>query len=354
MSGCKAMAASPTPAPKRADSTIPRGAPPCVLQALQDASVAGPVGLPVAVAYSGGADSTALLHAAAACWPEQVRAIHVYHGLQRAADDFEQHCRSTCAGLSIPLHVVRVDARHAPGESPEDAARKARYQSLADAARAAGVSQVLLGQHADDQVETMLLALSRGAGVAGLAGMPVHFERHGMAFWRPLLGVSGAQLREELRAMGIGFVEDPTNADAGYTRNRIRARLLPALGDTFVAWRETFARSAAHAAQAAALIDEYAALDLAAVGLPPRLAGLQALSPARQAQVLRLWLKREHATVPSTVQLGELLAQIADCNTRGHRISLRVGAGQVLRDGDHLRYEPPVPPDRGQGAGPDL
>ena len=148
--------------------------------------------LPSAVAFSGGADSTALLWAAAQSWPNQVHAIHVHHGLQAAADDFARHCRTACDALRVPLHVVMVDARNAPGASPEDAARKARYTALAQAASAAGLKSVWLAQHADDQVETMLLALSRGAGLPGLAAMPARFERHGMRFERPLLATSGA------------------------------------------------------------------------------------------------------------------------------------------------------------------
>ena len=131
--------------------------------------------LPVAVAYSGGADSTALLHACVQRWPGQVYAIHVHHGLQSAADGFDAHCRQTCLDLQVPLAVAYVDARHQPGQSPEDAARRHRYTALVQQARSAFVQpagSMALAQHADDQVETLLLALSRGAGVAGLAAMP--------------------------------------------------------------------------------------------------------------------------------------------------------------------------------------
>lgn len=126
--------------------------------------------LPVAVAYSGGADSTALLVACARKWPGQVKAIHVHHGLQAAADSFEQHCVATCAQLGVSLAVRRVDARHAAGQSPEDAARRMRYATLTSVLQqewGGTVRDIALAQHADDQVETMLLALSRGAGLPG-------------------------------------------------------------------------------------------------------------------------------------------------------------------------------------------
>src|SRR6476661_2415690 len=144
-------------------------------------------GLPVGVAFSGGADSTALLALAARRWPGQVHALHVNHGLQQAAGDFERHCRQACEQWNVPLHVQHAHARNAPGESPEDAARRARYRSLAALATAHGLHAVLLAQHADDQAETVLLALSRGAGLPGLAAMPGRFDRHGMVFLRPWL-----------------------------------------------------------------------------------------------------------------------------------------------------------------------
>jgi len=297
---------------------------------------------PWAVAYSGGADSTALLLAAHALWPGRVRALHVHHGLQAAADDFERHARGFCAYLGVPFSVLHVDARHAPGQSPEDAARQARYRALAAAAQASGAACVLLGQHAQDQAETLLLALSRGAGLPGLAGMAEAFERHGQRFGRPLLGVDAQALRDWLDARGIAYVVDPTNADERYTRNRIRARLLPVLAAAFPSYARTLARSARHAAQAQQLLDELAAQDLAAVGDPPAIRALQALSRARQANVLRGWLRARWQALPSEAQLDQALDQIAACTTRGHRIRLKLASGYLLRDGLQLDYQPSI------------
>lgn len=296
--------------------------------------------LPLAIGLSGGADSTALLLACAQRWPGQVSAIHVHHGLQAAADSFEQHCIALCAQLEVPLTVQRVDARHARGQSPEDAARTARYQALqaAAAAHAAVPASIALAQHADDQVETLLLALSRGAGVAGLAAMPAQWQRGGLAWHRPLLEVPGADIRRWLQAQHQTWVEDPTNSDERYTRNRIRARLLPALEAVFPAFRATFARSASHAAQAKELLLELAEQDLAQVGNPPQITALQALSTARQANVLRHWLLIAHQTTPASSQLAQLQQQICACTTRGHRIHLKVGRGFVLRAGAVLDW----------------
>ncbi len=294
--------------------------------------------LPLGVAFSGGADSTALLLAAAARWPQQVRAIHVHHGLQDAADDFEQHCRAFCAAIGVALDVRRVAAGNAPGESPEDAARNARYQALARAARDGGLQAVLLGQHADDQVETLLLALSRGAGLPGLAAMAPVFQREGMLFVRPLLALGAQAIRDWIAQEGVPVVEDPTNADIAFTRNRIRHVVLPALAEAFPQYRETFTRSSRHAAQAQELLETVAVEDLARMGGAPAITALQQLPRSRQANVLRHWLRSAHASSASARQLEELLDQVADCTTRGHRIRIKVGHGVVQRLGERLVY----------------
>ena len=344
MNGCKAMAGSPTPKPTSASNAhrpglVSAGATvnPALAGLHRQFPDASQAPLPLGVAYSGGADSTALLLAAAQYWPGQVRAIHVHHGLQDAADEFVRVCESVCAQAGVPLQVIKVDARHAPGESPEDAARRARYAALAEAVKAQGLQAVLLGQHADDQVETLLLALSRGAGLPGLSAMAPRFERGGVVFFRPLLQTPADVLRQWLIDQQMAFVDDPTNTDERYTRNRIRARLLPALAQVFPQFRATFARSARHAAQAQAVLVEVALQDMATVGAPPAIKALQALSPARQANVLRHWLLLQHAT-PSAAQLDQLLHQLAACTTRGHQIYLKVASGHVTRQGSVLHY----------------
>lgn len=351
MTGCRAMAALPTPKLTSANKIRPKwnraessGNPvsPALAGLHSLCHVLPP--LPLGVAYSGGADSTALLLAAAARWPGQVQAIHIHHGLQSAADDFEQVCESVCLKAGVPLQVVHIDARHSSGESPEDAARRSRYTALATAALAKNLKGVLLGHHADDQVETLLLALSRGAGLPGLSAMPVQFERGGVMFYRPLLQIPSAVLRHWLVQQQIPFVDDPTNTDERYTRNRIRSRLLPVLAQAFPQFRATFARSARHAAQAQAVLVEVAAQDLMAIGTPPAIKALQVLSTSRQANVLRHWLLQQHATA-SAAQLDQLLHQIAACTTRGHQIHLKVAQGQVTRVGQHLHFKAAVSTD---------
>lgn len=294
----------------------------------------------VAVAFSAGADSTALLLAAHQRWPAQVVALHVHHGLQAAADSFEEQALRFCEQHGIALRVESVNAAHEAGQSPEDAARVARYAALARMAREAGADWVLLGQHADDQAETLLLALSRGAGLPGLASMPDGFERAGMFFGRPLLGVQATELRAWLQAHGHAFVDDPSNTDTRFTRNRIRALLMPAWEACFPGFRPMLARSARHAAQAQRLLDELAVLDLALTGVPPQIAPLRSLSHDRQANAVRHWLRTSAGVAAATAQLDELLDQIDACTTRGHRIHIKVGPGHVERIGECLAYTP--------------
>lgn len=302
--------------------------------------------LPLGVALSGGADSCALLALCARQWPGQVVALHINHGLQLAAADFQAHCTALCDALQVPLRVRAVNAFHEAGQSPEDAARIARYRGLAElAGEGSALPSVAVAQHADDQVETLLLALSRGSGLAGLSGMPAQWVRAGLHFYRPFLAVGGAAIRQWLDQEQIAFVTDPTNGDPRYTRNHIRAELLPALQQVFPQFRDTFARSAAHAAQAQSLLDEIAVQDVAQLlrthdGLPV-IQSLQSLGSARQANALRYWLKSTHGVIPSAAQLQELQRQIAACVTRGHRIHIKVGAGFVERRGAMLDWYNP-------------
>jgi len=341
------MAGSPTPKRQGAEagpglcSVELRGALPAPIASALDGFRPG---LPFGVAFSGGADSTALLVACVRRWPGQVHAVHVHHGLQPAADLFVSHCQSLCAALSVPLVVRHVDAAARAGESPEDAARRARYAAFIQIASAEwsnlAIKNIALGQQLDDQAETVLLALLRGSGLPGLAAMPAVWTRGDITFHRPFLKVTAAQLRQWLTHEGIAWVDDPSNADHRFTRNRLRQLVAPVIDGSFPHFRQTFARSARHAAQAVRLLDELAVQDIAAVGDPPFIHALQRCSPDRQANVLRFWLKRSHGQMPAEAQLAQLQKQIAACTTRGHRLNLKVGVGRILRDGARLRWVP--------------
>jgi len=319
---------------------------------------------PLAVAYSGGADSTALLLMLAGQYAGHVQAIHIHHGLQAAADDFAAHCNAFCESLGVPLHMVYADAKPATGQSPEDAARTARYAALsgkvlqlnnvlAQKNRAQlAIKQIAIAQHADDQIETLLLALSRGAGLPGLSSMPASWLRDGVEFVRPLLGMTSIEIRAWLAGRGLtarhpgsgnvgqGWVEDPTNTDTRFTRNRIRHDLIPALEKTFPQFRQTFARSAAHAAEAQSILVQVAIEDIACTGNPPRITALQNLTPPRCGNVLRYWLKANYQASPSTAQLAELQSQIANCTDRSKQLHIKIASGYVERNGEMLVYLP--------------
>ena len=298
---------------------------------------------PVVVALSGGADSTAMLVACAQRWPQQVHAVHIHHGLQAAADQFAKHCEDLCTRWQVPLVVQHVNAHHDSGESPEEAARSARYAGMAQVMAqhwGGQLRHVVLAQHADDQAETVLLALSRGAGLPGLAAMPAERLMGDVHLHRPWLNVPGSLVRPWLLAQGEGWCEDPTNQDTRYTRNRIRAELLPVWEKLFPSFRQTLARTASHAAQAQALLTEVANQDLLQLGQPPLLQGLQQLSGPRQANLLRHWLKGLGVRV-SQAQLLALQQQIQACTTRAHRIHIKVGQGFVHKVEDRIDWYNP-------------
>lgn len=253
------------------------------------------------VAFSGGLDSTVLLHLLASLARREalppLSAIHIHHGLQAAAETWPLHCRRLCDALGVPLYIQSVEV--APGASLERAARDARYAAFA---AALGSGEVLLAaQHRDDQAETLLFRLLRGAGVQGLAGMPASRPLGAGYLLRPLLQCSRAELQAYAAEHRLVWLDDPSNADCRFSRNYLRHRLMPVLAARWPQVAATVARSAEHLREAAQLLDELAQQDLtlaqpsaefAWLKLPSLpLEPLRALSPARQRNALRYWLR---------------------------------------------------------------
>ncbi|WP_419711754.1 tRNA lysidine(34) synthetase TilS [Pseudomonas sp. NFX224] len=253
------------------------------------------------IAFSGGLDSTVLLHLLAHLAKAQplppLCAIHVHHGLQAAADAWPDHCRSQCEALGISLRVVRVQVQ--PGASLERAAREARYAAFNQFTQANEV--LLTAQHRDDQAETLLFRLLRGAGVRGLSGMPRQRPLGGGHLLRPLLDVTRAELEAYASENHLSWIEDPSNQDRQYSRNYLRHQVFPVLSERWPQAMATMARSAAHLSEAQGLLDDLAQIDLSQAGTPSdfdwlglpslELAALAKLSAARQRNALSHWLE---------------------------------------------------------------
>ena len=267
------------------------------------------------VALSGGLDSTVLLAALAAVRDlpghPPLRAIHVDHGLHADSAVWSVHCARVAGTLGVPLAQVKVDARPAPGDSPEAAARNARYAALA---ANLGRDEVLLtAHHADDQLETILLQWLRGGGLRAVAGMPsiARFEPG----WhvRPLLGFGRGELHAWARESGLEWLEDPSNADPRFDRNYLRLDVLPAIRRRWPAAARTVGRVAAQAAEALDVEHALAAADLEVVrdGSALSLERLLGLPAARQRWALRAWLRELGLPVPAAATLAALLHDVS-------------------------------------------
>lgn len=260
------------------------------------------------VAFSGGADSTALL-AALAQLPRstlRVRALHIDHGLNPRSRAWSRRCAVIARALGIPLSVRRLRVRRARGESLEAAARAARYAAFSAALRPG--EALLTAHHEDDQLETVLLQLLRGAGVAGLAAMPAVAPLGRGLLVRPMLAVAHAELVAWLRRRALEWIEDDSNAQLHLDRNYLRARVVPQLRARWPAAAATVARSARHAAEAQRLLDTLGAADAARAAVGPRLSAavLRTLPAERRRNALRFWIVAAGQLPPPTRVLTEL------------------------------------------------
>jgi len=285
----------------------------------------------VAVAASGGRDSTALLHATAheaRRLGVAVVALHVHHGLMPGADAWLERVRRQAKRLGARFAFERLQGAPAPGDSVEAWARRHRYEALARLARAEGCDLVLLAQHRRDQAETFLIQALRGGGAAGLAAMPRAVQRDGLTWARPWLGCPREAIDAYLRRHRLRHAEDPSNVDRRFARARLRS-LWPALTAAFPDAETTLARAAQRAAADAALVAEVAAADLSALGAQGRalpVAAWGALSPARRMAVLRLWLA---SVLPMPVP-ETLVRRLCDELPGRHRARWPAGEGDLV------------------------
>ena len=286
------------------------------------------------IAFSGGLDSTVLLHLlgrARSQLAAPVEAVHVDHALQSASAAWAAHCREVCRQLEIPLQVLSVDAHPTPGQSPEAAARQARYAALSELQR--GDEMLLTAHHVDDQAETLLLQLLRGAGVEGLAAMPMIRAWRGGWHVRPLLDVTRRALHVWADAQRLVWIEDPSNAQTTADRNFLRHEIMPRLSDRWPAAAGSLAHSAALCAEAADIVRARAADDFAGVGVAGgarlRLGPLCGLGAVRARGVLRHWLRERGVPALPSRRLQEAVDQL--CGARAGAAVEIAWSGLALR-----------------------
>jgi tRNA(Ile)-lysidine synthase len=266
----------------------------------------------VVIAYSGGLDSTVLAHRLSTQRRKLggLRLVHVDHGLQPESLDWSRHCARQARIWRLPFVSLRAQVKSARGESLEAVARDARYSLLAQALEPGEV--LATAQHLDDQVETLLLQLFRGAGVAGLSAMPRRASFAQGIIVRPLLGDSRADLERYAKRHRLEWVEDPSNQLERFGRNFLRHRILPLLRERWSGVDGSIARSARHMAEAAVLLDEVALRDLVAAmdGDGLNVGALRRLRPERRRNVLRAFIARAGMELPSTAQMREIAGSL--------------------------------------------
>jgi len=302
----------------------------------------------IAIALSGGLDSSALLHLAhayAQAHGVALVAFHIHHGLSPNADAWQAHCAQACAALGVAFEARRVELVRKEKTGTEEAARKSRYAALGALCREHGVQLLFTAHHQDDQAETVLLQLLRGSGTAGLSGMdaanaaPDLLANPDLVMVRPLLPASRKQLAAYVAEHGISHINDESNDDPRFARNALRHKVMPALAEAFPGFQERFARSAQHAQSAQRLLTELAQQDLAMCldGDCIVIAKLRTLSTDRSYNLLRYWFGTRDLRMPSAAWLSEMLTQLLeardgaqllvthpDCHVRRHRDRLHL------------------------------
>ncbi|WP_312985924.1 tRNA lysidine(34) synthetase TilS [Atlantibacter sp.] len=287
----------------------------------------------VLVAFSGGLDSTVLLHQMAALRQQndlQLRAVHIHHGISAFADEWVAHCQAICERWAVPLEVVRVTLQN-DGSGIEAQARSARYAAFAQIIQPA--EALVTAQHLDDQCETVLLALKRGSGPAGLAAMPETLPFGDNILLRPLLNTSREALEAYAQAHQLTWIDDDSNQDDRYDRNFLRLRVLPLLQARWPHFARSAARSAALCGEQEALLDELLADELMSLTTPEgslTIAPLNEVSQVRRNALLRRWLTQRDAPPPSRAMLERIWQEVA-LSREDAAPRLQIGAFDVRR-----------------------
>lgn len=268
----------------------------------------------ILVAYSGGLDSHVLLHLASQFPDYEIRAMHIHHGLQKVADTWVGHCQQVCDDLKTPLHVEYLKLNINEGKSVEELARNARYKTLKEYVQKDEI--LLTAHHQNDQAETLLLQLFRGAGVQGLAAMP-SITSFGLGqHARPLLGETRESLEAYAKANELNFIEDPSNQDSAFDRNFLRNEILPSLRSRWSSIDKTISRSANIQAETKQILDEVAEQDLRLLCTKQlntlSLSALSSLSLLRQKLAIRYWIGINGFMPPSEKKLKHIFNDAID------------------------------------------
>lgn len=295
------------------------------------------------LAFSGGLDSTVLLHLLAECRKTlsfQLFAQHVHHGLSSNADDWADFCQRVCLKLNIPFALSKVNVNKNSGLGTEATAREARYKALLSVdADFICPDFILLAHHQDDQAETLLLQLVRGAGVKGLAGMAAMSGK----LLRPLLDVPRSHLEVYAKQHQLAWIEDESNTDTTFDRNFMRHEILPKLEKQYPAIKQTISRSAQHMADANDLLDELALIDALQAGFDAKtnsvigLSTLKNLSEPRVNNCLRWWLAQNGLQMPSQQQLQQITQQLMHAK-QDAAIELKVSETLTLKRYQNRAY----------------
>jgi tRNA(Ile)-lysidine synthase len=307
------------------------------------------------VAFSGGMDSSVLLHAlacSAGTHRVPILAIHINHGMHEDAPAWEAHCRGIAADLGVAFLSRTVDVDDRSGLGAEAAARQARYDAFRDIIEEG--DWLLSAHHEDDQAETLLLNLMRGSGLAGLAGIGAvqPFARGTLA--RPLLGVSGESMRSYAEQQDLRWIDDPSNLDTRFDRNFLRREIVPALDRRWPGVAQRLARSAELAAEASDLLNDLAELDLAntAIGTSAdklAIERLGSLSEERQRNLLRFAIRRCGLPAPPATRLRQITTELIPAREDAQPLVSWPGA-EVRRYRDKLYLLADVPDAGGPGA----
>ncbi|MFA5019165.1 MAG: tRNA lysidine(34) synthetase TilS [Methylobacter sp.] len=285
------------------------------------------------IAYSGGVDSHVLLHCCASIThlKDKLTAVYVHHGLQAEAESWAKHCGKTAKDLGVEFLTLRVNANAAPGESPEEAARNARYAALKSLIKADDA--LLLAQHREDQLETVLLQLFRGSGLRGLSGMPERMAFGAGVMLRPLLNTPKQAISDYAHAHQLSWVEDPSNQSNDYDRNFLRNAVVPLLKQRWSAIDKTVARSAKHCADAQVLVDEVADELFGAVFNPvDKTLSISRLSEHHshpQQLIVRHWFRHRGLKMPAQAKVERILNEVVAA--AGHRDPVLSGQGYSIR-----------------------